>query len=144
MSFKPFFLPDAKAGKQVITDEGIIGEYKFSYTHLSHERHIFLFNVGNGNHFILSWCDRKGWIHGIDNGRLEDYKVGMAPVKKEEWVNIYEYKESPENLHLHQYKLGFGKWDCFEKAKEAGEEYQEETAGDMIYIKSVLIREWEE
>lgn len=137
MNLKPFDLERALAGEPVISRNG----RKIT--------EIFHFKTAQANYSVRVVMD--GILYDLTvngnfdfSGKESENDLFMAPVKREEWVNVYQYSEPLENTHMHRYKVGFSTWNCLEKAEQAGKEYQEETAGSMIYIKSVLIREWEE
>lgn len=67
------------------------------------------------------------------SSEADEMDLFMGPVKKQEWYNVYSHV----NSITMPYSLGSGAYPSEDAAKQAAE-------GADNYIKSVLIREWEE
>lgn len=119
---KTFDLSAAKAGEPVITREGepvrlIFFYFKGPYSIVG------IIEDDNGAEFAFSWYN-DGCFLG-DKGQ-HGYDLFMAPIKKQVWINLYG-----GCLYFHTGMT----YPSEEKAKEA--------AGDIDYIKTILIHEYE-
>jgi|SRR6476646_3752366 len=71
---------------------------------------------------------------GFELPEQHSYDLFMAPVKKQEWVNIYSYQNE------HEETISYGMGSVWSSEKEA----KYEINSFRKYITTVLIREWEE
>jgi hypothetical protein len=130
---KEFNLERALAGMKIVDQDGYIGEYKLTNIHKGIKTHLFQFSVNDDqDQAIISYKEGVGWFYGFGKRaeKCEEY-IGMAPVKKQEWVNIYSNRATSTT-----YGLG----DIIFSTKEEAEACRD----TVTYVTTVLIREWEE
>lgn len=137
---RPFDLEKALAGSKIIDECGHIGEYKFTNLYNGIKTHLFQFAVNdNEDQAIISYKEGRGWLHGLGSRAYEfEANICMAPVKRQEWVNIHYVldKGCPNGQY---YVVD----DHTFKSEQDAIKFVEEN-GLANYMKSVLIREWEE
>jgi hypothetical protein len=128
---REFNLEMALAGQKIIDEKGNIGEYKLTNTHNGIKTHLFQFTVNNKkDQAICSYKEGVGWFYGFGKcAEVCDELMWMAPVKKQEWLNIYKDDDSIVGYTID------GPFNSEESAKKII---------DNDYVTTVLIREWEE
>lgn len=130
---KPFDLEKALSGQPVITrDKMTITIFTACSSHLTHP--VVGERVEIQDHFALRWTIEGRYGTGTDDSRLDLF---MAPVKKQEWANIHYYLDKTRTTGQ-GYTIDEG-FESEEAARKHVERY-----GVPNYVKSVLIREWEE
>lgn len=126
MNLKPFDLEKALAGESVVTRDG--QPIKIISANSDHPTHkVIGERIGDYRHYALRWTHDGTYNIGKDKISLDLF---MAPVKRQEWGNIYSIEDSTE------YAIGTS-FSSEELAIKAG-------IASSKYIKTVLIREWEE
>ncbi len=134
---KEFNLERALTGSKIIDEKGDIGEYKMTNIYRGTKTHIFQFSVNdNKDQAITSYKEGIGWYYGFGKNADRCHEnIKMAPVKRQEWFNVYSHV----NSITQPYSLGGGAYPTENAAREAATEIDRPN-----YVKSVLIREWEE
>lgn len=138
---KEFNLDQAIAGMKIVDQDGYIGEYKLTNIHKGIKTHLFQFSVNDDlDQAIISYKEGIGWFYGFGKRakKCEEY-IGMAPVKKQEWINIHYFLDSNSPAGQ-SYDTPYYK--TFESEELAMKYVSENSIPN--YMKSVLIREWEE
>ena len=128
---KPFDLQKALAGEPVVTRDGKgVTIFNIKSAHPTHP--VIDERIGIVEHFALRWTKEGKYSTGSNDCGLDLF---MAPVKRQEWVNIYLSRDA----ECGKYRVGT---DVFPSEGDA--ELIGRVAPENNFVKSVLIREWEE
>lgn len=124
---RPFDLEKALAGEPVITREGLeVTELYLAKTATNNTQRLIAVTEGSLKHYSE---DGKWQFDKNDSSK----DLFMAPVKRQEWVNIYQ----GDPLGQYKYVTGVALYRRKEDGEKAGD-------GCGNYMATVLIREWEE
>lgn len=136
---KPFDLQKALAGEPVVTRQGKNAIHLGELNNGGHKDLIWKIELSSSEIVILTDLggNHTPWEDGQERNPICD--LFMAPVRKQEWVNIhYVLDKNAPNGQYYDMPYVYP----FESEQEAKSFAQEH--GIPNYMTSVLIREWEE